>query len=184
MTVEPCDRSRNATEDDLMRNKLVYIINIKTMISSCPQSIEPFGKCIGNRLFGILIHPCGNPDRNNRNYNACDSYRQIEVNRVRLSIRTDKMSERNESCKAGNNRQKYQRKSHSQRTLMRATRCRFQVSVRCAMIRMGACPGRLGPPEDAVVEAEHIEGGHCGDYCHHPTHCRAILEAGSQNLIF
>ena len=31
---------------------------------------------------------------------------------------------------------------------------------------------------------EHIEGGHCGDYCHHPTHCRAILEAGSQNLIF
>ena len=104
MTVEPCDRSRNATEDDLMRNKLVYIINIKTMISSCPQSIEPFGKCIGNRLFGILIHPCGNPDRNNRNYNACDSYRQIEVNRVRLSIRTDKMSERNEPCTTSNNR--------------------------------------------------------------------------------
>ena len=116
------------------------------MISNCPQSIEPFGKCIGNRLFGILIHPCGNPDRNNRNYNACDSYRQIEVNRVRLPIRTDKMSERNESCKAGNNRQKYQRKSHSQRTLMRATRCRFQVSVRCAMIRMGACLGAARPP--------------------------------------
>ena len=170
MTVEPCDRSRNATEDDLMRNKLVYIINIKTMISSCPQSIEPFGKCIGNRLFGILIHPCGNPDRNNRNYNACDSYRQIEVNRVRLSIRTDKMSERNEPCTTSNNRQKHQRKSHSQRTLMRGV-----MSMKLFI---------FFAPEDAVVEAEHIEGGHCGDYCHHPTHCRAILEAGSQNLIF
>ena len=42
----------------------------------------------------------------------------------------------------------------------------------------------LFSPEDTVVKAEHIESGHSGDYRHHPTHYRAVLEASCQNLIF
>ena len=42
MTVEPCDRSRDAAEDNLMRDKLVYIVNIEAVISSLVQTFELF----------------------------------------------------------------------------------------------------------------------------------------------
>ena len=45
-------------------------------------------------------------------------------------------------------------------------------------------PRCCATPEDTVVETEHIKGGHSCDDGHHPTHCRAILEASCQNFIF
>ena len=41
----------------------------------------------------------------------------------------------------------------------------------------------LGTPEDAVVETEHIEGGHGCNSCHNPTHHRAVGKAGSDDFI-
>ena len=66
------------------------------------------------------------------------------------------MAERNEPCTTSNNRQKHQRKSHSQRTLMRGVMS-MKLFISFA-------------PEDAVVEAEHVERRQSGDGGHqHPT---------------
>ena len=86
MTVPPCNRSRDATEDNLMCNELVYIINIETIVGSFVQTFELFCQRIGNRLFGILIHPCSDCNRNDSNNDTCDSYRRIEMNRIGFSI--------------------------------------------------------------------------------------------------
>ena len=68
------DRSRDAAEDNLMRNKLVDIINIEAIIGCLVQTFESFCQRISNRLFGILVHPCSDCNRNNRNNNARNSY--------------------------------------------------------------------------------------------------------------
>ena len=66
MTVPPCDRSRDATENNLMRNELVYLVNIETVIGSLMQSLELLSQRIGDRLFGGLIHPGRDGNGNNR----------------------------------------------------------------------------------------------------------------------
>ena len=41
----------------------------------------------------------------------------------------------------------------------------------------------LRTPEDAVVQTEHVEGGHSSDTRHDPTNHRTVLHAGGDNLI-
>ena len=41
----------------------------------------------------------------------------------------------------------------------------------------------LCAPEDAIVQTEHIEGGHGGNAGHNPTNPGAVLKAGGNNLI-
>ena len=45
------------------------------------------------------------------------------------------------------------------------------------MVRMGLLV--LRTPEDAVVQTEHVEGGHGSDTSHNPTYHRTVLEAGN-----
>ena len=49
------------------------------------------------------------------------------------------------------------------------------------MVRMGLLV--LRTPEDAIVQTEHVEGGHGGDAGHDPAHHRTVLEAGGDDLI-
>ena len=41
----------------------------------------------------------------------------------------------------------------------------------------------LRTPEDAVVQTEHVEGGHGGNTGHDPTNHRTVLKAGGDNLV-
>ena len=153
-----------------MRNKLVDIINIEAIIGCLVQTFESFCQRISNRLFGILVHPCSDCNRNNRNDNACNSHRRIEMDRIRFTIRTDEVSERNKSGSTSYYCQEHQRESHSQRTFMWCVVCvEFFVFL---------------APENTVVQTEHIESSHRSNYCHYPSHYRAVLEASSQNFIF
>jgi len=66
--------------------------------------------------------------------------------------------------------QEHQRECHAQRAFMRRV-----VFVQFLVFRA---------PEDAIIQAEHIECGHARDNGHDPAHSRAELEAGCQNFIF
>ncbi len=57
-----------------MRNELVYLVNIETVIGSLMQSLELLSQRIGDRLFGVLIHPGRDGNGNNRDNNTCDSH--------------------------------------------------------------------------------------------------------------
>ena len=66
--------------------------------------------------------------------------------------------------------QEHQREGHAQRTFMRSV---LGMQFSCFL-----------SPEDAVVQAEHVEGGHSGNDGHNPTHRCTVLETGRQDFIF
>ena len=104
----------------------------------------------------------------------------VEVDGVVLTACRDKRAERatpaEESGQRGvdtyansNHREDDQRNGHRERSLMRR------------VVGMGFLV--LRTPEDAEVEAEHVEGCHGGDARHDPTHHGAVLEASGDDLV-
>lgn len=62
MAVEPSDRRRDATEDDAVRDELIYFVDIETVVGCPVQSGEPFGKFICQWLLRTQVHASGQND--------------------------------------------------------------------------------------------------------------------------
>ena len=139
------------------------------MVGSCPQATEATLQGVGQRLALIQVHRSGNRNGQGSHGDACAGHALVDVDVVGQSVGRNQVSERNETSHKGNGSQYHQRESHAQRTFVR---CMFSMKFLV-----------LFTPEDAEVEAEHIEGCHGGDNRHNPSHGRAELEAGCQNLV-
>ena len=84
---------------------------------------------------------------------------------VSMSVGRNEVTEGDESSYYRNGSQEHQREGHGQRAFVRCV-CGMKFFV-------------LLTPEDAAVEAEHIESCHGCNDCHDPSHRGAELEAGS-----
>ena len=116
------------------------------------------------------IHPGSQADGYQGYDDAGYSYLGIQVDVVCVSVSRNEMSERkNPAADNGNGCQHHQRESHGQRAFVRCMVC-VQFFV-------------FSSPEDAVIQTEHVECGHTGNNRHNPSHYRAELEAGGQNLV-
>ena len=126
------------------------------------------GFCHGLLLTHIYIG--GEGDRGNGNHDARACNVPVEVDIVELAVGAHVVAEGNEACHAGNGCEEDEREGHRPGSLVRrVVRMEFLV---------------LRAPEDAEVEAEHIESRHGGDARHDPTHCGVIGKGGRENFIF
>ena len=58
LTVEPSNRNREATENNLVGEELPSVVNIESVEGSLVKSWHAFRKFIGNRIVLRHIHPC------------------------------------------------------------------------------------------------------------------------------
>ena len=57
MTVEPGDRTRNAAEDDPVRDELIRLVDVEAVVGRLVQAAEGRGEPVGDGLFGPQVHP-------------------------------------------------------------------------------------------------------------------------------
>ena len=163
-----------------MGDELPDFILIEALVGGTPQTRERLVEAVGDGLLLTLVDISGEADAQDGDDGRGECNLVIEVDGVVLTSCRDKRSERaipsEESSQCGidthtngNEREDDQGNCHRQRSLMRCV-----VSVSFLVLRA---------PEDAEVEAEHVEGRHSGDAGHDPTHYGAVLEACCDDLI-
>ena len=130
------------------------------------QTRECSVQLVGDRLLLTLVDICGKGDREDSDHCRCSSHLRVEVNGVGCACCAH---DRAEACPApvaeatecgnntntyGDDAQEHEREGHCSRSLVRCV-VSMQLLVLCT-------------PEDAVVEAEHVERCHSGYACHPP----------------
>ncbi len=88
---------------------------------------------------------------------------------VALTIGRNEVAEGDETCHDGYQGQEHQGESHGEGSLMGSV-----LGMKFLILRA---------PEDAVVEAEHVEGGHSCDSGHNPTHSGHVGKGSGEDFI-
>ena len=170
MAVPPGYGPGDAAEDDLVGDELVDFIEVEAVVGGVPEAVETAGQGVGYGLTVAGIDPGGQQDGCYGDDDAGQRHAGVEVDIVQLAVGGNPVAEGQEAGYQGDSCQEHQREGHGQRTFMRG---------------VGGMQGAVfGAPEDAVVEAEHIVGGHAGDEGHHPAYHRTELEAGGEDFVF
>lgn len=142
-----------------MCNKLINFVDIKTMVCSRIESAYRIRYSCRFVIFFTIQPRCQSDSRSPRRYTG-SSYRHIDMYVVNFSVAAYEISERYESGYTGNGCQEHQRNSHSKRSFVRSM---FEI--------------RFIPPENTVIQTEHIKCGKPGNKCHPDTHIRTKLDA-------
>ena len=96
VTVKPCDRLTDNVEDNLMSYKHVDFIPVETTIGCSPKPLNTIGHLRRNIVILAIENSC-QCDCNYCYDDACDSYRHLQVDIVRLTIPCHEVTERNET---------------------------------------------------------------------------------------
>ena len=163
-----------------MRDILPNLVLIEALVGCTVQLGERLVQAVGNGLALTFIYIGSQTDAQNGNNGRGSSNLRVEVDGVVGTrgryIRTKGTTPPCKTCNSGidtythrNDAEHNERNGHRSRSLVRS------------MVLVGL--NVLCSPEDAIVQAEHVEGGHSGNTGHDPSYHRTVGKAGGDNLI-
>ena len=161
-----------------MSDILPNLVLIEALIGCTVELGERLVQAISNGLTLTFIYIGSETDAQDGNNGRGSSNLRVEVDSVVGTLgRYERTKGTTPPCKACNggidtyshrNDTKH-RNGHRSRSLVRS------------MVLVGF--HILSTPEDAIIQTEHIEGGHSSDTCHNPTNHRTVSKAGGNDLI-
>ena len=163
-----------------MGDVLPDLILIESLIGGAVQLRERLVKAVGDGLALTFIYIGGETDAQDGDDGRGEGNLRVEVDGVVLTAGRHERAKRTAPAEEtgqrgidthaeGDHGEHDEGNGHRQRSLVRGV-----VLVSLHVLRA---------PEDAVVQTEHVEGGHGGDAGHDPSHHRAVGEAGGDDLI-
>ena len=155
MTVEPCYAAANDTEDDLMCHELVHFIPVEAVMGCCPET-WPYILELGRKGILLSVHYSCKKYCKDCHCKRCGGNGCLDMDIIGLAVECNEMSERNETCHARHGCKENERKRHLPGSVVR--------SVMAGLFVFGV----LLPPENEIVQTEHVE---CRKGCHHGHPC-------------